>query len=316
MEVCPVGIEHIDKIVDMRRYLVLMESSFPSEVQSTFRGMERNSNPWGLGRATRGDWAKDLGVKILSESDGRVDVLFYVGCAGSYDIRNQKVAVSMVKILEAAGVNFGILGTEEGCCGDSARRIGNEYLFQSMAMDLVETINSYGVKKIITTCPHGYNCLMNEYPQFGGNWEVYHHSEFLAKLLQEERLRPAVGMDKNLAFHDSCYLGRYNGIYEEPRMVLKSISGIRNSEMDRSRNKSFCCGAGGGRMWMEETLGDEKINDSRTEQALGVEPDIIGVSCPFCTTMLEDGLKDRSMEEKVKVYDIAELLAQTVLQKK
>jgi Fe-S oxidoreductase len=185
-----------------------------------------------------------------------------------------------------------------------------------MAMDLVETINSYGVKKIITTCPHGYNCLMNEYPQFGGNWEVYHHSEFLAKLLQEQRLQPAVGMDKNLAFHDSCYLGRYNGIYEEPRMVLKSISGIRYSEMDRSRNKSFCCGAGGGRMWMEETLGDEKINDSRTEQALAVEPDIIGVSCPFCTTMLEDGLKDRNMEEKVKVYDIAELLAQAVLQRK
>ncbi len=315
MEHCPVFIEHIDKYVDMRRYLVLMESNFPTEVQNVMRNWETNSNPWGLGFASRGDWAQELPVKTLAE-DAQVEFLFYVGCAGSFDERAKKISIAVLTLLHEAGVSFGILGAEERCCGETARRIGNEYLFQSMAMDLVKTINGYGVKKIITTCPHGYNCLMNEYPQFGGNWEVYHHSEFLAKLLQEQRLQPAVGMDKNLAFHDSCYLGRYNGIYEEPRIVLKSISGLRFLEMDRSRNKSFCCGAGGGRMWMEETLGDEKINDSRTEQALATEPDIIGVSCPFCTTMLEDGLKDRDMEEKVKVYDIAELLAQAVLQKK
>jgi Fe-S oxidoreductase len=205
---------------------------------------------------------------------------------------------------------------DEKCCGETARRIGNEYLFQSMATELVEIINGHGVKKIITTCPHGFNCLKNEYPQFGGNWEVYHHSEILASLMQEGRLQPVTGMDKNLVFHDSCYLGRFNDIYEEPRTLLKSISGLRFSEMDRSRNKAFCCGAGGGRMWMEETLGDQKINNARTEQALILDPDIIGVCCPFCTTMLEDGLKDRNMEEKVKVYDIAELLAQTVLKEK
>jgi Fe-S oxidoreductase len=315
MENCPVFIEHIDKYIDMRRYLVLMESSFPSEVQNVMRNWETNSNPWGLGFATRGDWAEGLPVKSLAE-DSQVEYLFYVGCAGSFDERAKKISSSLVQLLNEAGVSFGILGKEERCCGETARRIGNEYLFQSMASDLVEIINGYGVKKIITTCPHGYNCLKNEYPEFGGNWEVYHHSEFLTKLLQDQRLKPVVGVDGNLAFHDSCYLGRYNGIYEEPRQVLKSIPGLRLYEMDRSHNKSFCCGAGGGRMWMEETLGDQKINDARTDQALTLDLDIIGVSCPFCTTMLEDGLKTHNMDDKVKVYDIAELLARAVLQKK
>jgi Fe-S oxidoreductase len=315
MEHCPVFIEHIDKYVDMRRYLVLMESNFPSEVGTAFRNWETNSNPWGLGFASRGDWAQGLAVKTLAE-DSQVEYLFYVGCGGSFNDRAKKISIALVDLLNEAGVSFGILGAEEKCCGETARRMGNEYLFQTTAGELVETINSYGVKKIITTCPHGYNCLKNEYPQFGGNWQVYHHSEILVKLLQEQRLQPGGGMDKNLVFHDSCYLGRYNDIYEEPRLVLKSMLGLRFSEMDRSHNKSFCCGAGGGRMWMEETLGDQKINDARTDQALAMDPDIIGVSCPFCTTMLEDGLKDRNMEGKVKVYDIAELLAQSVLRKK
>ncbi len=310
MENCPVFIEHIHKYVDMRRYLVLMESNFPSEVQNVMRNWETNSNPWGLGFASRGDWAQELPVKTLSENS-EVEYLYYVGCAGSFDERAKKISSAMVALLNEAGVSFGILGKEEKCCGETARRIGNEYLFQTMAAELVEIINSYGVQKIITTCPHGYNCFKNEYPQFDAKWEVYHHSEFLAKLLQDDRLQPNIGMDKHLVFHDSCYLGRYNSIYEQPRDLLKSILGLRFSEMDRSRNKSFCCGAGGGRMWMEETLGDQKINDARTEQALGLEPDIIGVCCPFCTTMFEDGLKDRNMEEKVKVYDIAELLVQT-----
>lgn len=310
MENCPVFIEHIHKYVDMRRYLVLMESNFPSEVQNVMRNWETNSNPWGLGFASRGDWAQELPVKTLSENS-EVEYLYYVGCAGSFDERAKKISSAMVALLNEAGVSFGILGKEEKCCGETARRIGNEYLFQTMAAELVEIINSYGVQKIITTCPHGYNCFKNEYPQFDAKWEVYHHSEFLAKLLQDDRLQPKIGMDKHLVFHDSCYLGRYNSIYEQPRDLLKSILGLRFSEMDRSRNKSFCCGAGGGRMWMEETLGDQKINDARTEQALVLKPDIIGVCCPFCTTMFEDGLKDRNMEEKVKVYDIAELLVQT-----
>jgi Fe-S oxidoreductase len=315
MEHCPVFIEHVDKYVDIRRYLVLMESNFPTEVQNVMRNWETNSNPWGLGFATRGDWAKGLPVKTLAE-DSQVEYLFYAGCAGSFDERAKKISSALVTLLNEAEVSFGILGVEEKCCGETARRIGNEYLFQGMATELVETVNGYGVKKIITTCPHGYNCLKNEYPEFGGNWEVYHHSEFLAKLLQEQRLKPLLGLDRNLVFHDSCYLGRYSGMYEEPRQVLKSILGLRFYEMDRSRNKSFCCGAGGGRMWMEETLGDQKINDARTDQVLALDPEIVGACCPFCTTMLEDGLKSRNLDEKVKVYDIAELLAQSILSKK
>ena len=311
MENCPVFIEHVDKYIDMRRYLVLMESKFSPEVQNVMRNWETNSNPWGLGFATRGDWANELPVKTLGEAP-EVEYLFYVGCAGSFDERAKKISSALVTLLNEAGVSFGILGAEEKCCGETARRLGNEYLFQTMATELVEIINGYGVKKIITACPHGYNCLKNEYPQFGGSWEIYHHSEFLAKLLREGQLQSKAGMDKNLVFHDSCYLGRYNDLYEQPRAALKSIQGLRFSEMDRSGNKSFCCGAGGGRMWMEETLGDQKINEARTDQALVLEPDIIGVSCPFCTTMFEDGLKSRDMEEKVKVYDIAELLAQTI----
>jgi len=311
MENCPVFIEHVDKYVDMRRYLVLMESNFSPEVQNVMRNWETNSNPWGLGFADRGDWANELPVKTLAEAP-EVEYLFYVGCAGSFDERAKKISSALVTLLNEAGVSFGILGAEEKCCGETARRLGNEYLFQTMATELVEIINSYGVKKIITACPHGYNCLKNEYPQFGGSWEIYHHSEFLAKLLREGRLQAKADMERNLVFHDSCYLGRYNDLYEQPRAVLKSIQGLRFSEMDRSGNKSFCCGAGGGRMWMEETLGDQKINEARTDQALVLEPDIIGVCCPFCTTMFEDGLKSRDMEEKVKVYDVAELLAQTI----
>ncbi|UCG11427.1 MAG: (Fe-S)-binding protein [Deltaproteobacteria bacterium] len=311
MEHCPVFIEHIDKYVDMRRYLVLMESKFPGEIQTVLRNWETNSNPWGLGFASRGDWAKDLRVKTLAEA-GEVEYLYYVGCSSSFDERGKKIASAMVKLLNQSGVDFGILGTEERCCGETARRIGNEYLFQTMATELIEIMNGYKVRKIITTCPHGYNCLKNEYPQFGGNWEIYHHSEFLAKLVKEGKLRPKHGMDKNLVFHDSCYLGRYNSIYEEPRSLLKSIPGVRLSEMDRARNKAFCCGAGGGRMWMEETLGDQRINEARTEQALVLGPDIVGVSCPFCTTMFEDGLKARNMDDTVEVLDIAELLAMAV----
>ena len=312
MEHCPVFIEHIQKYVDMRRFLVLMESRFPQEVQTVLRNWETNSNPWGLAFATRGDWAKGLKVQTLAENP-EVEYLFYVGCTGSFEERGKKVTAALVRLLQQAGVSFGILGAEEKCCGETARRIGNEYLFQSMATELAGLINGYGVKKIITTCPHGYNCLKNEYPQFGGNWEVYHHTEFLARLLGEGLLpRPQRRLDKRLTFHDSCYLGRYNAVYEEPREVLKSIPGLRLLEMERHRAKSFCCGAGGGRMWMEETLGVQKINEARADQALALDPELIAVSCPFCAIMLEDGLKARGKEEQVKVYDIAELLAQAL----
>ncbi len=311
MEHCPVFIEHIPKFVDLRRHLVLMDSDFPPEVQTVLRNWETNSNPWGLAFATRGDWAQGLEVPILAEN-AAVEYLFYVGCAGSFDARGKKVAAAMVRLLQHAGVSFGILGAEEKCCGETARRIGNEYLFQTMAVELAETINGYGIKKIITTCPHGYNCLKNEYPQFGGNWEVYHHTEFLHRLLQEGRLSPRRPLDKKLTFHDSCYLGRYNGLYEEPRELLQAIPELRLMEMERHRRKSFCCGAGGGRMWMEETLGTAKINEARTDQALALSPELIAVSCPFCAIMFEDGLKAREKEATVQVCDIAELLLQAL----
>jgi Fe-S oxidoreductase len=311
MEHCPVFIEHIQKYVDLRRYLVQMESSFPPEVQNVFRQWETNSNPWGISFATRGDWAQGLEVKTLAENP-EAEYLFYVGCSGSFDARGKKVAGAVVQLLNRAGVSFAILGAEEKCCGETARRMGNEYLFQMMAGELVEIINGYGVKKIITTCPHGYNCLRHEYPQFGGNWEVYHHSEFLAKLVKERRLKPARAIHKKLTLHDSCYLGRYNQIYDAPRALLKAIPGLELTEMERHGPKSFCCGAGGGRMWMEENLGVQRINEARIDQALTLNPELIAVGCPFCTTMFDDGLKAREKEEAVKVYELAELLLQAL----
>lgn len=313
MEVCPVAIEHVDKLDDMRRYLVLMESNFPSEVQVVFRNMENNSNPWGLGMATRADWAKDLGVKILSE-DSDVDLLYYVGCAGSFDDRYKKVSTAVVKILQAAGINFGILGTEEKCCGDSARRIGNEYLYQMMVQENIEIFNQYNVKKILATCPHGYNTLKKEYPQFGGTFEVIHHTELIRDLIKAGRLKLTGELAKTIALHDSCFLGRYNDIYEPPREILGALPNAKVVEMERIRRMSFCCGAGGGRMWMEEARG-KKINEVRTEEALSKRPDLIATACPFCMTMFEDGLKAKNVEEKVKVLDIAEFVANQLVEK-
>jgi Fe-S oxidoreductase len=308
MEVCPVDIEHVAKIVDMRRYMVLMESNFPQEVTPAFRGMERNSNPWGLGRATRADWAKGLGVKILSEDGGDIDILYYVGCSGSYDDRSKKVATAMVKILQMAGVNFGILGTEEGCCGDSARRIGNEYLYQMMVRENIETFNKYGIKKILVTCPHGYNTLKNEYPQLGGEFEVIHHTQFISGLIKEGKVRLRKELPKTITYHDSCFLGRYNTIYEAPRQILKSIPKAEIVEMDRNRRYAFCCGAGGGRMWMARVRG-QRVYALRTEQALSKDPDIIATACPFCMTHFEDGLKFHEVDGSIKVLDVAELVA-------
>ncbi len=307
MEVCPVAIEHVSKINEMRRYLVLMESNFPAEVQTVFKGMETNSNPWGIGMSTRADWAKNLGVKTLAE-DSDVDILFYVGCSGAFDDRYKKVSTAMVKILQAAGVKFGILGTEEGCCGDSARRIGNEYLYSMMAQQNIEVFNAYNVKKILVTCPHGYNTLKNEYSQFGGEFEVIHHTEFILDLIKRGRLKLKGDLDKTITYHDSCFLGRYNSIYDQPREILGAISNNDLVEMERNRRFAFCCGAGGGRMWMEEDRGD-KINEIRTEEALSINPDIIATACPFCMTMFEDGLKAKNAEDKVKVLDIAEFVA-------
>lgn len=308
MEVCPVGVEHVQKIVDMRRHLVLMESNFPPEVKPVFRGMERNSNPWNIGSATRADWAKDLGLKIISDDGSDVDILYYVGCAGSFDDRSSKVAKAIVKILRAAGINFGILGTKEGCCGDSVRRIGNEYLYQMMAEQNIEIFNKYKIKKILVACPHGYNTMKNEYPQFGGEFEVIHHTEFILDLINKGKIHLQGDLDNTVTYHDSCFLGRYNKIYEAPRQILSSIPKLNLVEMDRNRRYAFCCGAGGGRMWMERIRG-KRVYALRTEQALSKNPEIIATACPFCMTHFCDGLIFHDVVEQVKIMDIAEFVA-------
>ncbi|MDA8236133.1 MAG: heterodisulfide reductase-related iron-sulfur binding cluster [Clostridia bacterium] len=309
-EQCPMFVEHVPKVVDLRRNMVMMESEFPQEAQLAFRGMENNGNPWNIGWKSRADWANDLEVPQLSD-EANVEYLFWPGCSGAFDNRNKKVTTAVVGLLKKAGVSFGILGIEEKCCGDSARRLGNEYLYQTLVQENVETLNGYGVKKIITTCPHCLNTLKNEYPQFGGNFQVIHHSEFLSQLVSEGKLKPQQSTDAVCTYHDSCYLGRYNDIYAEPRAVVGSIPGLRMQEMERNQTKGFCCGAGGGRMWLEEHIG-ERINNNRTEQALQTGANLIVTACPFCLTMLEDGTKAKDVIETVKTKDLAEILWESV----
>jgi len=308
--VCPVFIPCVDKLSEMRRYLVLMESRFPPEVQLVFRNMENNSNPWGVGLGLRADWAKGLELKTMAE-ERDVDLLFWVGCAGSFDDRNKRVAISLVKILQACGTKFSILGTEEGCCGDSARRIGNEYLYQTLVRANIEVLKNYGVKKILTICPHCFNTLKNEYPQFGGNYEVRHYTQFLSDALASGRLKLSKSIDKVVAYHDSCFLGRANDIYEEPRKILRAIPGLRLVEMERNRVRSFCCGAGGGRMWMEEKIGT-RINQMRTEQAIQAKAEWVGTACPYCLTMIGDGIKEKGLEESMASFDLSELVVQSM----
>ncbi len=310
MEQCPALIEHIPKIIEQRRYLTLTESEFPSEMQLAFRNMENNGNPWGIGYADRANWAKDLGVTTLAENS-EVEYLYWPGCSGSFDDRNQKVSRAIVKILQAADISFGILGTEEKCCGDSARRLGNEYLYQMLAMENIETMNGYGVKKIITQCPHGFQTLKVDYPQLGGHYEVIHHSQFIQDLIASGKIKLKSELDKVITYHDSCYLGRYNEIYQEPRDIIAAVPGTKQVEMARNHERSFCCGAGGGRMWLEETIG-ENINDARTEQALATGADIIGTACPFCLTMMSDGLKAKDEEGKMEALDIAEMVVKAM----
>jgi Fe-S oxidoreductase len=306
---CPVFIEHTDKIYDIRRNLVMMESKFPTEVQTVFKNMETNASPWAFAPSDRANWAQGLSVKTMAE-DPNIDVLLWVGCAGSYDDRNKKVLRAFVSILRKAGVKFSILGTEEQCTGDPARRIGNEYLYQTLAKANIETLNRYNVKRVVTACPHCFNTIKNEYKDFGGNYEVFHHSQFIARLISEGKIKPSKSMDETVTFHDSCYLGRWNNVYEQPRAVIDSLPAIRRVEMKSNHDQSMCCGAGGGRMWMEEKIG-KRVNIARTEQALDTKAGIVASSCPFCMTMITDGIKTKEMQDKVKVMDIAELIDQS-----
>ncbi|MBI2981473.1 MAG: (Fe-S)-binding protein, partial [Deltaproteobacteria bacterium] len=262
-EACPVGIEFVDRIVGTRRHMVLTQGVMPTEVQTTFRNMETNFNPWGIGSDSRDEWCRELGVRKLAEHP-KAEYLYFVGCAGSFDDRNKKIATALVKILQKAGVDFAILGKDEVCTGDPARRIGNEYLYQMLAKKNIETMGKYQFKKVITACPHCFNTIKNEYPQFGGNYEVVHHTDFIAQLIREGRLEPVRPLFRKIVYHDSCYLGRYNNIYDAPREILKSIPAAEVVEIAPSRDNGRCCGAGGGRMWMEERVG-KRVNHQRLE---------------------------------------------------
>jgi len=306
---CPVTIEHLDTIMDLRKGLVLNESRFPEELKSTFANLERNYTPWGFSHSTRADWAKGLGIPLMADKK-QADVLFWVGCAGAYDSRYQAVSRAFAALMQKAGVDFAILGTEEKCNGDPARRMGNEYLAQSLMTENIATLKSYNVRKIVVTCPHCLQSLGKEYKQFGGDFEVEHHSTFLMRLVEEGKLPLPAGRHEKIVFHDPCYLGRYNDEYDAPRDLIDAIGGTERVEMERSRSRSFCCGAGGGRMWMEEREG-KRVNLERTDQALAVKPDTIGTGCPFCMTMLTDGVKERAAEN-VRVKDLAELILEAM----
>lgn len=314
VEACPVGNNQLEAIFEMRRNLTLAEARFPAQLQVAFQNMENNSNPWGMGAHTRGDWCADLGVKTMAE-DSNVDVLYWVGCAASFDDRNKTIARSFVNIMQKADVSFAILGTEENCTGDSARRGGNEYLYQTLAQMNVETLNNYNVKKIVTACPHCYNTLKNEYPQLGGNYEVQHHSDFIEDLLRQEKIEmdPAEVSKmshRRATYHDSCYLGRYNEIYDEPRNLIREATGMDISEASDHHRTSLCCGAGGAQMWMEEEY--ERVNMKRTGQLVDTGADLIATACPFCMVMMTDGVKSMSLQDNVKVLDIAEIVASSM----
>ncbi len=317
MEHCPMFIEHIPKIVEMRRNLVMWQGDMPGEAQMAFTNMERNYNPWGVGWASRADWLNERGVRemvnLLPEDGKEFEYLLYAGCAVSFDDRYKRVGEALVKLLNKAGVSFGYLGTEEFCCGDSARRLGNEYLYQTLVQQNLESFNNYGVKKIIVVCPHGYTALKNEYPQMGGKFEVYHYSEILAKLVAEGKLKPSKSLGVKTTYHDSCFLGRHNGVYNDPRAVIKA-AGANLVEIEKAREFGFCCGAGGGRMWLEEDAveGYKRINDTRADQLLEPNPEMIITNCPFCLTMISDGVKAAEAEENTKVFDLAEVLWQSM----
>ncbi|TCS70488.1 Fe-S oxidoreductase [Effusibacillus lacus] len=308
-EMCPVYNEHVDKIMDLRRWMVLTEGKANAEINRAFQNLERQSNEWGQNRNTRADWAKDLNVRTMAEVDGEVEYLYYVGSACSFDPRNQKIARSFVNLLNKAGVDFAILGKEEESDGDSARRLGNEFLFQALAEANVEIFKAYNVKKIVTTDPHAYNTFKNEYPDFGlEGVEVIHGTELLAKLIDEGKLKPSKEVNEIITYHDSCYLGRYNEIYTAPRYILDQIPGVRVVEMERNRERGMCCGAGGGSFWKEELKGTDRINVMRTEQAMETGCTMIGTACPFCMTMMIDGTKAKGVEDNIATYDVVELL--------
>jgi Fe-S oxidoreductase len=304
VQACPVTIEHIDHIVDLRRHLVMVEASFPAEAEPMLRDVERASNPWGRSQSERGEWAAELGVRVLEPGEPAPEYLYWVGCATSFDERARRTAEATARLLQTAGVDFAILGPRERCTGDPARRIGNEYVFQEFAQQNVETLNEAGVRKIVANCPHCFNTLANEYPDFGGGYEVIHHSQLLSQLVREGRIRPQHDDKLSITYHDSCYLARHNNVLEQPRELVAAVG--RQVEMHRSRRSTFCCGAGGAHMWMEER--GSQINDARVREAVATGAGTLAVACPFCTVMLDDGVQGAG--EQLRVADVATLLAE------
>jgi Fe-S oxidoreductase len=322
VEECPVDIEHVDHIVDMRRHQVLVEGQFPESANPLLRNLEHAGDPWGNGSGARMEWAADLPFEIPvvgADGTGRipddVDYLFWVGCAGALDDNAQRTTRAVAQLLHDAGVSFMVLGEAETCTGDPARRLGHEFLFQMLAKQNVETLNTAGARKIVATCAHCFNTLANEYPQLGGHYEVVHHTQLLARLVADGEIRPVLPVDATITYHDACYLGRHNRVFAPPRDILDAIPGARVAEMPRNKEQSFCCGAGGARMWVDETIG-QRINENRTDEALSLAPDIVTAACPFCIVMLTDGVKLRQQQgqapEAVEVIDISELLQRSI----
>jgi len=304
--VCPVWVQHVDKIVDLRRNLVLEQSVLPETAAGALQSIEKRGHPWRGTTLNRTDWTKGLDIKTLAE-EPKVDILYWVGCTEALEERSVKVAQSFAKLMKQAGLNFGILGAEESCCGDPARRLGNEYLYQMQAQSNIELLKGYGVKKIVTGCPHCYNTLKNEYPQFGGNFDVMHHTELIAGLLKDGKIKVARGNADIITYHDSCYLGRYNEIYQSPRQILKSLPDVKLVEMEKNKKRGFCCGGGGGRLWLEERIG-QRISENRIDQVMATKAQTVATACPYCLQMFNDAIKAKQTEETLKVKDIAEII--------
>ncbi|UED85025.1 (Fe-S)-binding protein [Streptomyces profundus] len=320
VEQCPVDIEHIDHIVDMRRYQVMIESAFPSEAGTMLKNLERKGNPWGMAKKKRLEWTKevDFEVPVVGkdvEDLTEVEYLYWVGCAGALEDRAKKTTKAFAELLHIAGVKFAIMGGDEACTGDSPRRLGNEFLFQQLGEQNVESLKAAKARKIVATCPHCFNTIANEYPQLGGEFEVIHHTQLLQHLVDENKLVPVTPVDGLITYHDPCYLGRHNKVYTPPREIIGRVPGLRNEEMHRHKERGFCCGAGGARMWMEERIG-KRVNDERVDEALALDPDIISTACPFCLVMLSDSVNgkknDQQAKEELRVVDVAQLLLDSV----